>query len=71
MQLEALRDHRPPWPRQIVAPILLTVEMLSLGGERLTPFTHLLILEDLGHHQSLTSYSLYYPGALQKTHLNS
>ena len=26
-----------PEPRQIITPILLTVKMLSLGGERLTP----------------------------------
>ena len=36
-QLEALRDCRPPWPRQIITPILPTVKMLSLGGERLLP----------------------------------
>ena len=36
-QLEALRACRPPWPRQIITPILPTVKMLSLGGERLPP----------------------------------
>ena len=32
-----LRERRPPWPRQIITPILPTVKMLSLGGERLRP----------------------------------
>ena len=32
---EALRECRPPWPRQIITPILSTVKMLSLGCERL------------------------------------
>ena len=36
-KLEALGKHRPPWLRQIIPPILPTVKMLSLGGERLTP----------------------------------
>ena len=36
-QLEALRERRPPWPRHIITPILPTVKMLSLGGERLPP----------------------------------
>ena len=35
IQLEALRERRPPWPRQIITPILPTVKMLSLGCERL------------------------------------
>ena len=34
-ELEALRERRPPWPRQIITPILPTVKMLSLGCERL------------------------------------
>ena len=34
-KLEALRERRPPWPRQIIALILPTVKMLSLGCERL------------------------------------
>ena len=34
-KLEALRERRPPWPRQIITPILSTVKMLSLGCERL------------------------------------
>ena len=34
-KLEALRERRPPWPRQIITLILPTVEMLSLGCERL------------------------------------
>ena len=34
-RLEALRERRPPWPRQIITPILSTVKMLSPGCERL------------------------------------
>ena len=34
-KLEALRERRPPWPRQIISLILPTVKMLSLGCERL------------------------------------
>ena len=34
-KLEALREHRPPWPRQIITLILPTVNMLSLGCEKL------------------------------------
>ena len=34
-ELEALREHRPPWPRQIITLILPTVKMLRLGCERL------------------------------------
>ena len=34
-KLEALRERRPPWPRQIITLILSTVKMLSLGCERL------------------------------------
>ena len=37
MKLEALRESRPPWPRQIITPILPTVKMLCLGGEILAP----------------------------------
>ena len=37
LELEALRERRPPWPRQIITPIFPNVIMLSLGGERLTP----------------------------------
>ena len=37
LKLEALRERRPPWPRQIITPILPTVKILSLGGERLPP----------------------------------
>ena len=36
-KLEALRERRPPWPRQIITLILPTVKMLSLGCERPTP----------------------------------
>ena len=35
--LEALRERRPPWPRQIITLILPIVKMLSLGCERLPP----------------------------------
>ena len=31
LQLEALRERRPPWLRQIITLILPTVKMLSLG----------------------------------------
>ena len=80
-KLEALGVRRPPWPRQIITPILPNVKMLSLGGERLTPkvldhylhhdlvmvlFAHLLILKYPDHHQNLISSSLYYPGPLHK-----
>ena len=34
-KLEALRERRPLWPRQIITLILPTVKMLSLGCERL------------------------------------
>ena len=34
-KLEALKERRPPWPRQIITLILPTVKMLSLGCERL------------------------------------
>ena len=37
IKLEALRQRRPPWPKQIITPILPTVKMLSLSGERLPP----------------------------------
>ena len=36
-KLEALEERRPPWPRQIITPILPNVKMMSIGGERLTP----------------------------------
>ena len=35
-KLEALGERRPPWPRQILIPILFTLKMLSLADERLT-----------------------------------
>ena len=35
IKLDALRECRPPWPRQIITLILPTVKMLSLGCERL------------------------------------
>ena len=45
-KLEALRERRPPWPRQIITPIFPNVIMLSLGGERLTPK----VLDHYLHH---------------------
>ena len=36
-KLEALRERRPPWPRQIITPLLPTEKMLSFGAERLPP----------------------------------
>ena len=36
-KLEALRERRPPWPRQIITTILPTAKILSLGGERQPP----------------------------------
>ena len=38
VQPEALRECRPPWPRQIITLILPTVKMLSLGCERLPTY---------------------------------
>ena len=35
--LEALRERRPPWPRQVITLILPTVKMLSLGCEKDPP----------------------------------
>ena len=46
VKLEALRERRPPWPRQIITPIFPSVIMLSLGGERLT----LKVLDHYLHH---------------------
>ena len=34
-KLEALREHRPPWPKQIIAPILPTGDKYSRGGDGL------------------------------------
>ena len=48
--LEALRERRPPWLRQIITPILPTVKMLSLGGERLSPTPHKKVLDHYLHH---------------------
>ena len=31
VKLEALGERRPPWPRQIITPILPNVKVLSLG----------------------------------------
>ena len=47
-QLEALRERRPPWPRQIITLIFPTVKMLSLGCERLP--THLKKKKVLDHY---------------------
>ena len=48
-KLEALRERRPSWPRQIITPILPTVKMLSLGGERL-PIKKKKVLDHCLHH---------------------
>ena len=45
-KLEALGKRRPPWPRQIITPILSTIKLLSLAGERLTPK----VLDHYLHH---------------------
>ena len=37
IKLEALRECRPPWPRQIIHSHTAYRKMLSLGGERLSP----------------------------------
>ena len=51
MELEALRERRPPWPRQIITLILPTVKMLSLGCERLpTPLKKKKVLDHYLHH---------------------
>ena len=50
-ELEALRECRPPWPRQIITLILPTVKMLSLGCERLpTPLKKKKKKKVLGHY---------------------
>ena len=50
-ELEALRERRPPWPRQIITLILPTVKMLSLGCERLpTPLKRILKKKVLDHY---------------------
>ena len=49
-KLEALRECRPPWPRQIITLILPTVKMLSLGGERLPPLKKKKVLDHYLHH---------------------
>ena len=49
--LEALRERRPSWPRQIITLILPTVKMLSLGCERLpTPLKKKKVLDHYLHH---------------------
>ena len=50
IKLEALWGRRPPWLRQIIAPILPTVKMLSLGGERLHISPHPQIEKKLDHY---------------------
>ena len=56
-RLEALREHRPPWLRQIITRIFPNVIMLSHGGERLTPkvLNHYLH-HDLGMQQLLPCF---------------
>ena len=50
VQLEALRERRPPWPRQITTPILTTAKMLSLGGERPPTPNKKKVLDHYLHH---------------------
>ena len=52
---EALRERRPPWPRQIITPIFPTVKMLSLGGEKLA----LQVLDHYLHHDLIMLRLLY------------
>ena len=79
IKLEALRERRPLWPRQIITPIFPNVIMLSLGGERLTPkvldnylyhdlgmLPLLFILEYPDNQNNLINSSLYYPGPIHK-----
>ena len=49
-ELEALREHRPPWPRQIITLILPTVKMLNLGCERLPTPPEKKVLDHYLHH---------------------
>ena len=49
-QLEALRESRPPWPRQIITLIFPTVKMLSLGCERLPTPLKKKVLDHYLHH---------------------
>ena len=49
-ELEALRERRPPWPRQIITLILPTVKMLSLGCERLPTPLNKKVLDHYLHH---------------------
>ena len=55
IKLEALGELRPPWPRQIISPILPTIKMLGLGGERLTPK----VLEHYLHHNLVMLHLLW------------
>ena len=63
LTLEALRERRPPWPRQIITPIFSSVIMLSLGCERL----NLKVLDHYLHHnlgmlQLLCFFCFFYSG---------
>ena len=51
-KLEALRERRPPWPRQIITLILPTVKMLSLGCEKppTPPLKKKMVLDHYLHH---------------------
>ena len=49
-KLEALRECRPPWPRQIITLILPTVKMLSLGCETLPAPLKKRVLDHYLHH---------------------
>ena len=47
VKLEALRERRPRWLRQIITLILPHVKVLSHGSERLTPKV---VLDHYRHH---------------------
>ena len=55
--VEALRECRPSWPRQIITPILPTVKMLSLICERLpTPLEKKYVLD---HERRMVCLGVY------------
>ena len=79
-ELKALGQRRPPLQKQIITPIMLNVWRTNskYSGSLPAPqsghataiivlFAHLLMLEDLDHHEILEiSSSLYRPGPLHK-----
>ena len=73
VQLETLRECRPPWPRQITTPITVQRVHSECSGSLPAPqsghttavmvlFAYLLFVEDLDHHQNVISSPLYHPG---------